>query len=90
MTRKHTRESVESGENWKSGKGTAATNTAPEEGNGMDGEADDIAIEVDEQTAERAADLAWSFGEASNDVVRQCLRYGLRNYEQALGLDCEN
>ncbi|WP_435075935.1 hypothetical protein [Halococcus sp. AFM35] len=56
----------------------------------MDDEADDIAIEVDEQTAERAADLAWSFGEASNEVVRQCLRYGLRNYEQALGLDCEN
>ena len=42
----------------------------------------EIAIEVDE----RAADLAWEFGESPEDVAEQCLRYGLRNCEQALGI----
>jgi hypothetical protein len=42
----------------------------------------EITIEVDE----RAADLAWEFEESPEDVAEQCLRYGLRNYEQALGV----
>jgi hypothetical protein len=52
-------------------------------GEGMSGrDTEEITVEV----GRRAKDLAWEFRETPEEVAEQCLRYGLRNYEQALGV----
>ena len=41
----------------------------------------------DQQMIERAKDLAWEFEVSQIEAARQCFRYGIRNYEEALNLE---
>lgn len=53
----------------------------------MDMSERDACSAADVETLRRAEDLAWEFEKSQDQIINQCLRYGLRNYELALEIE---